>query len=125
MAAVVDSSILIDFLRNEPPAVELLIRHRRLGILHSNIIIKAEVLIGMRSGEEALTSRLLETIEWHALDDRIVEDAGALGRRWLPSHRGIEAADFILAATANLIGLPVLTLNVSDFPMFPDLKRPY
>lgn len=55
----------------------------------------------------------------------MAEEAGALGRQWLPSHRGIDGADLAIAATAILLDAELLTLNVRHFPMFPELRRPY
>lgn len=79
----------------------------------------------MRPVEEQATRRLLSTIVWHDVDADVSEEAGALGRRWLPSHGGTDAADLAIAATAVLTGTELLTLNVRHFPMFPELHRPY
>jgi predicted nucleic acid-binding protein len=51
--------------------------------------------------------------------------AGELGRRWRPSHSGIGVADLIIAATAELTGSVLQTLNVKRFPMVRDLRVAY
>jgi len=79
----------------------------------------------MRAGEEGATRSLLSTLIWHPVDSQVAEEAGALGRRWLPSHHTIDSADLAIAATVRLIGLPLLTRNVRHFPMFPGLSPPY
>ena len=79
----------------------------------------------MRPAEEEPTRLLLSTLVWHDVDDEVAEEAGELGRRWLPSHHGIDSADLAIAATAILTGSDLLTLNVRHFPMFPKLRRPY
>ncbi|MHB1172087.1 MAG: PIN domain-containing protein [Lacisediminihabitans sp.] len=43
---------------------------------------------------------LLSTLVWHPVDAEVAEEAGALGRRWLPSHHTIDGADLAIAATA-------------------------
>jgi len=53
------------------------------------------------------------------------EVAGELGRRWLPSHSGIDGADLAIAATAVLLDARLVTMNVRHFPMFAELTRPY
>lgn len=72
-----------------------------------------------------LQQLLLSTLIWHPVDAEVAEDAGALGRRWLPSHRTIDGADLAIAATAVRIGARLLTRNVRHFPMFPELQAPY
>ena len=84
-----------------------------------------DVLAGMRPSEEAGTRLLLSTLIWHPVDTEIAEQAGALGRTWLASHRGIDGADLAIAATVIRTGSRLLTRNVGHFPMFPNLRTPY
>lgn len=79
----------------------------------------------MRPPEEPVTRLLLDSMEWHPVDEEIIEEAGRLGRRWLPSHGGIDIADLLIAATAIKLGVDLLTRNVKHFPMFPGLRVPY
>lgn len=125
MSALVDTSVLIDVLRGSDAATELLVARRAVGPLQSSLVVRAEVLAGMRPSEEAVTRRLLDSIEWHPVDELIVEEAGRLGRRWLPSHRGIDVADLLVAATALNLSVDLVTRNVRHFPMFPGLCAPY
>ncbi len=125
MNALVDTSVLVDVLRGWPAAADLLMKRRTAGALHSSLIVKAEVLAGMRPLEEQSTARLLASLDWHGVDSRIAEEAGRLGRQWLPSHSGIDVADLLIAATATVLDLEVLTRNVRHFPMFSGLRAPY
>ena len=124
MTAVVDTSVLIDYLRGDERARDVLQRERAAAPLHASEITRLEVLAGMRAGEEAGTLGLLSVLIWHPVDQEIAEEAGALGRRWLPSHR-IDAADLAIAATALSLGARLLTRNVRHFPMLADLQAPY
>ena len=125
MSALVDTSILIDFLRGDADALTLLEQERRAGVLLASEITRLEILAGMRADEEDATRALLSALSWHPVDSEIAETAGELGRRWLPSHRGIDSADLAIAATAIHAGAILLTRNVKHFPMFPDLEAPY
>ena len=125
MTAVVDTSILIDYLRGEEQAAAVLERERAAGPLQASEITRLEVLAGMRPGEEAATRSLLSALEWHPVDADIAEEAGALGREWLPSHHAIDGADLAIAATAIRTGSRLLTRNIRHFPMFADLQPPY
>lgn len=125
MTAVLDSSIIVDVLRGSTTAERFMSQLVGRGAPHSSEVVRAEILVGMRPDEGTTTRRLFEHIGWHPLTEKIAEQAGDLGRRWRPSHGGIDLPDLIIAATAQLLDLPLLTLNIRHFPMFPDLKRPY
>lgn len=125
MTVLVDTSVLIDYLRGHQPAAILLEQARASGPLHASEITRIEILAGMRPGEEEPTGSLLASLAWHEVDAEVSEEAGALGRQWLSSHPGIDSADLAIAATAILNRAELLTLNVRHFPMFPDLRRPY
>ncbi len=125
MSVLVDTSILIDYLRGHQGAADLLEDERAAGALHASEITRLEVLAGMRAAEEEETLSLLSTLRWHPVDAEVAGKAGELGRTWLPSHRAIDGADLAVAATAILLRARLLTLNVRHFPMFSDLSRPY
>lgn len=125
MSALVDTSVLVDYLRGHPGAGEVLEREREAAPLHASEMSRLEVLAGMRSTEEARTRSLLSTLVWHPVDAEMAEEAGTLGRRWLPSHHTIDGADLAIAATAIRTGSRLLTRNVRHFPMFPGLRPPY
>lgn len=125
MTVVVDTSVIIDVLRGDSRASEILIRSRQSDPLHASEIVRLEVLAGMRIQEEPATRALLEVFTWHPVDAKVAELAGELGRRWLPSSGGIDSADLAIAATTMLLGAQLLTRNVKHFPMFSGLAEPY
>lgn len=125
MTAIVDTSVLIDYLRGHEQAAAVLETERAAGPLQASEITRLEVLAGMRPAEEDSTRSLLSTLVWHPVDADVAEAAGELGRRWLPSHHRIDSADLAIAATAIGTGSRLLTRNVRHFPMFPDLQTPY
>lgn len=125
MTVLVDTSVLVDHLRGHEAAADILEVERLAGVLNASEITRLEVLAGMRANEEDRTRSLLATLVWHPVDAEVAEEAGALGRRWLPSHQTIDGADLAIAATAVLIGARLLTRNVRHFPMFPNLRAPY
>lgn len=71
------------------------------------------------------TRSLLATLVWHPVDAEVAEEAGSLGRRWLPSPHTIDGADLAIAATVIRTGSHLLTRNVRHFSMFPGLQAPY
>jgi predicted nucleic acid-binding protein len=126
MAIVVDTSVLIDHLRGQEQARDAL---RAAAIdgerLAASVLTKVEVLAGMRPSEERTTRRLLDSLDWIAVDDDMAERAGALANRFLASHPGVDPVDYVIAATADELGAELWTRNVRHFPMFPGLQPPY
>ena len=125
MTALVDTSVLIDYLRGRQDAAELLENERAAAPLHASEITRLEVLAGIQIAEEDSTLLLLSTLVWHPVDTEVAEEAGALGREWLASHHTIDSADLAIAATAIRTGSRLLTRNVRRFPMFAGLEAPY
>ena len=125
MTVVVDTSVLIDYLRGHPGAAEVVESTRTRHTLAASEISRLEVLVGVRPEEDDRTRSVLSTIEWRALDAEVAERTGELGRTWLPGNKGIDAADLAIAATAILLDARLLTRNVKHFPMFDGLVAPY
>jgi predicted nucleic acid-binding protein len=127
MRLVLDTSVLINHLRGRPrEATELIPDALARGDeLWSSEICRAEVLAGMRAGEERETRALLGLVSWVGVDESAAETAGALGRRYLKSHPGIDIADLLVAALVEHLGADLRTTNVKHFPMFKGLRAPY
>ena len=118
MRAYVDADVLIWHLRGEPAALAFLSGLRDHGgyELWTGALQRAEVVFFMRPGEEEATELLLSTLRTAPLDERLVDAAGRLYRRWHPSH-GIDVNDAFLAATVQATGGKIYTLNTKHFPM--------
>ena len=125
MTALVDTSVLVDYLRGNQDAAQVLERERGSAPLHASEITRLEVLAGMRPTEEDATRSLLSTLIWHPGDADVAEQAGELGREWLRRHHHIDGADLAIAATAIRTGSHLLTRNIRHFPMFSGLQPPY
>jgi predicted nucleic acid-binding protein len=125
VTALVDTSVLIDYLRGHEGAADVLERERAAAPLHASEMTRLEILAGMRAAEEGGTRLLLSTLIWHPVDTEVAEEAGTLGRQWLPSHHTIDGADLAIAAMVIRTGSRLLTLNIRHFPMFTDLHPPY
>lgn len=127
MRLVLDTSVLIDHLRGKPRAATELIPNAitRGDELWSSYVVRAELLAGMRAEEEGATRDLMRLITWAEVDESVSEAAGALGRRYLRSHSGIEVSDLIVAALTQHLDAELKTVNVKHFPMFKDLRPPY
>ncbi len=127
MRLVLDTSVLIDHLRGRPATAADLVPTAlaRGDELWSSEVVRAELLAGMRPEEESATRQLIELITWVGVDALLAEAAGALGRRYLPAHQGIEVSDLLVAALVQSLDAELRTRNVRHYPMFEGLKPPY
>ncbi|HEY3164971.1 MAG TPA: type II toxin-antitoxin system VapC family toxin [Candidatus Limnocylindrales bacterium] len=123
MTVLCDTSVIIDLLRGVQPAVAW--ARSLSGRPACSEVTRVEVLRGLRTQERRTTDRLFGTLSWIPVDETIARRAGELGRAWRGSHRGIATADLIIAASADVAGLGLATLNVKHFPMFAGLTAPY
>ncbi|MBZ5564450.1 MAG: type II toxin-antitoxin system VapC family toxin [Acidobacteriia bacterium] len=123
---LLDSDILIDFLRGRAAAWSLLadLQARGEAPLISTVSV-AEILAGAQRGEEEATERLLSVLERIPVSEGIARAAGGFLRAYQRSH-GLELGDALVAATALATGATLITRNTKHYPM-PQIEvlRPY
>jgi predicted nucleic acid-binding protein len=120
---LLDSNILVDYLRNRPEAVEFF--DALSAAPKISAITVAELYAGVREGREReILDQLVSDIEVVDVDNEIAVMGGLLRRQYLKSH-GLEIADAIIAATARREGAEMVTLNKKHFPMFSNISVPY
>jgi predicted nucleic acid-binding protein len=122
---LVDSDVLIAHLRGLGTARDWLIGARTSGPLAISAVSIAELVGGMRSVERREVWRLLSSFRAEPATEIIARRAGEMMRRYRRSHTGIGLGDYLIAATADVKGLQLATLNVRHFPMFKDLRPPF
>lgn len=123
---LVDSDILIAHLRGLEQATAWLRDARtRTGQLGTSVVSLVEITCGMRSSERSEVWRLLDTLAVRDVDESVARRAGELQRTHRQPHPGIGLADYLIAATADVGGLELATLNVKHFPMFKRLRAPF
>lgn len=123
---LVDSDVLIANLRGIPAAQDWLLAARRdTGPLAVSVVSLTEVAGGMRSPERRQVSRLLSSMRTFSVTERVAWRAAEFMREHRRSHQGIGLGDYLIAATAEVEGLDLATLNVRRFPMIKDLRAPF
>lgn len=122
---LVDSDVLIWHLRGSVAARDWLRSARSAGPLAVSVVSVAEITGGMRSGERDRVWSLLAALRPEPVTDLIARRAGEFRRQFRDSHGAIDTADYLIAATADVLGLQVATLNVKHFPMFGELRPPF
>jgi predicted nucleic acid-binding protein len=123
---LVDTTVAIDHLRGDARATALLMQFvaEDEPILASELT-RFELLAGMRPGERDATEQFISVFSWVPVDEDIARLAGGMVAEYRKAHSGIGAVDYLLAATASVVGADLVTTNVRHFPMFPGLRAPY
>jgi predicted nucleic acid-binding protein len=120
---VVDTNVLVDVLRGVPEAVAAVADTE--GGLFIPSVVRFEILAGARETEMPRVTALLDACHAVPIDSVVADVAGELSRRYRRSDGGIDAIDYLVAATAVLLQTSVMTLNVKHFPMFVGLRPAY
>jgi predicted nucleic acid-binding protein len=118
MRGYVDSDVLIWHLRGERRALRFLqrLRDSEENELWTGVMQRAEIVFFMKPEEETATLLFLSQFKTAPIDQRIVDAAATLYRRWQPSH-GLDVNDAILAATVMQTGGQIFCLNAKHYPM--------
>lgn len=119
MNAVIDTNILIDYLNGSPEAKREL---DVFEVIHISLISWMEVLVGAKEGEEESEIReFLRRFKIHPVDEGVAERAVEIRRA-----DKIRLPDAIIWATAQHLGLILVTRNTRDFPgNHPGVRFPY
>ncbi|MBV8709379.1 MAG: type II toxin-antitoxin system VapC family toxin [Acidobacteriaceae bacterium] len=120
---IVDSDLLIDYLRGWEPARDRLQQASAVGQLQTTVINQFELLSGARQPEEEQAVReLLETLDIITLDVEASGIAGRLRRDLLAIGQDIGMADSLIAGIALARSLTLITRNRKHFKRVPNLK---
>ena len=120
---LLDTCVIVDYLRDRPEAVELVRQAAARPAVSA--ITAAELFAGARTvTEERRIDDLLHRLLMHNVDLNIARLGGAYRRRYGPSH-GVLMPDALIAATAQVHGAHLVTRNARHFPMLDDLLVPY
>ena len=112
---LVDTDVLIDFLRGRERAREFLVSLAGDADIICSAITVAEIHAGMKEQERLKTDELLDSLTIIDVTREIAEKAGAY-RRTIRSH-ALELDDCLIAATSYLKRAPLATGNAKPYPM--------
>ncbi len=120
---LVDTDVMVDFLRGNPKAVALVERESDRIILSS--IVAAELYAGVMGDEEL--GKLDSLISVFRVVPVSVElaRAGGLYKKGYASSHGVGLGDAIIAATAEAENAELKTLNTKHYPMIKGLRPAY
>ena len=122
-AIVLDTDVLVDFLRGHSKAVDFVNAHADRIILSS--IVVAELFAGVKGdAEQAVLDNFVSIFRVVPVSAEIAKAGGLYKRDYGTSH-GVGLADAILAATAEAENAELKTLNTKHYPMLKGLRPAY
>ena len=120
---LLDTGVLVDFLRGQPDAVAYVKAHAQRVILSA--VVVAELYADVRDGDElARLDDLLSLFRVVPITAQLARAAGLHKRDYHCSH-GTGLADAMIAATAQSEQAELKTLNTRLYPMLKGLEPPY
>jgi predicted nucleic acid-binding protein len=126
-AVLVETTILVDYLRGSDAAAEYLDKARSEGGLLCSTVTQAELIVGSRTrGEIREIDQLLARFQ----NEPIASSDSTRAITWLRKYyhsRGVGFHDCLLGAAAVRRKIPIATLNEKHFKALPGVKvvRPY
>lgn len=120
---LVDTDVLVDYLRGRPEAVGFL--EARTEVLLLSAITVAELFAGVREGKERTALQTFLTAFEIVSVGREIAERGGLYRRDYGRSHNTGLADALIAATAEQAPARLVTLNRKHFPMLQDVLVPY
>lgn len=120
---VVDTSVVIGFLRGHPPAVSWVqdALRRRRAVLSVVTVFELELGVAPGSRRQEELHRLFRHLPILPLDGRAALLAAQLERKLRGEGLSIGPADVFIAATCLAHRLPLVTQNAGHFKRIPDL----
>ena len=120
---LLDTDIIIDYLRGNPEALRFVDELTEAPA--TSVIVVAGLYAGVRDGSERdkLEALLAGTRLFPLTIAGSVE--GGLYRRQFGKSHGVGLDDCLIAATAQLEGAKLVTLNRKHYPMLSDVLVPY
>ncbi|MBN1376523.1 MAG: PIN domain-containing protein [Dehalococcoidia bacterium] len=117
VSCLVDTDVCIDFLRKKEYARKLLHGWLSRGLLSVSAITHLEIYAGILRSEEQATGVFLDSMVTMPVDKDIARSAGNIIRHLKSRGLTISPSDAIIAASALYSNVPLVTNNISDYPV--------
>lgn len=117
---LVDTDILINFLRGRETAKKFLALLLEDATIYCSVITVAEIYSGMKEQEKGKTGELLDSLNVIDVNREIAEKAGRYKREG--KSQSLELDDCLIAASAYIKGAVLATGNERHYPM-SDIKK--
>lgn len=122
MKLVIDTSILIDYLRGGEKWEEIIKQVKDEGEFFLPTIVIFELFSGQSTNDPEIVKKIMDIIRFCQKVDLSEEIAKRAGQIYRDVTKTIDVPDYIIAATALEIGATVITINKKHFQQIPKLS---
>ncbi len=121
---LLDTDILIDYLRNEDRAISFVEKAIK-NVCFISAMSVSELYVGVREGKERyLLEQFFSAFEIININHDIAKIGGLYRRDYGKSH-GVGLVDALIAAAVDSCGAQLATLNKKHYPMLKHVLVPY
>jgi len=118
---ILDSCILIDYLRGESGVYELIVKNEKIRLSMSTITMMELMIGALNKREVSYIQKAFKNIDIIYINEDISKIAENLITKYSKSHN-LQIADALIAATSINIGATLITYNISDFRYIPNIR---
>ena len=118
---LLDTCILIDYLRGEQSVYDLLVNNPKIKLSMSTITMMELMIGALNKREVNYIQKAFEKLDIIYIDKDISKMAEELIIEYSKSHN-LQIDDAIIAATSIKMNIELITYNVSDFKFIPNIK---
>ena len=113
---LLDSDVIIEFLRGNPRTISLVNELKTEGF-GSSVLTLIEVKRGVFGRQEAVTDKLFKAMKIYSVDRKIGDLTIEFIKEWRKMGKTLQLIDTTIASTAVLNDLALVTYNKRDYPM--------
>ena len=118
---ILDTCILIDYLRGDPGVYDLLVKDESIKLSMSTITMMELILGALNKREVNYIQKAFKKIDIIYIDEDISKMAENLIMKYSKSH-SLQIDDALIAATSIKMKVKLITYNISDFRYIQDLQ---
>ncbi len=116
LAVLIDTDIVIDYLRGSREAAELVGPLWKSDRAYISILSVYELYAGMRPAEAEDTERFIDACHIDTVTLAIAKQAGEIHREWRAKGVTLTSVDCLVAGTATINGRKIATRNKNHYP---------
>ena len=114
---LIDTDVLIWVLRGNKKYVDYLQNLKNIGPLSISTITIAEIYKNIFPAEMVKTEKLIQEIQTWDVTGSIAKQGGLYWQQFSKELKNLNLTDCLIAGTAHVNSLTLVTLNVKHFPM--------
>ena len=118
---LLDTCILIDYLRGEPSVYDLLVKDKKIKSSMSTVTMMELIIGALNKREVNYIQKAFKTIDIIYIDENISKIAEDLIIKYSKSHN-LQIDDALIAATSISMNVELITYNISDFRYIPNIQ---